>query len=41
VFVVSNYTVIVWAVVDLVIIFSSRNVSELAEHINDDIADKY
>ena len=37
VMVVSNYTVLVWAVVDLVLIFSSRNLAHLAENINDEI----
>ena len=40
VLIVSNYTVLVWAVVDLVLIFSSRNLSSLAENINLEISAK-
>ena len=37
IFVVSNYTVIVWVVVDLILILSSRNISKSANMLNREI----
>ena len=37
IFVVSNYTVIVWVVVDLILILSCRNISKSANMLNKEI----
>jgi hypothetical protein len=34
IFIVSNYTVIVWIIVDLILILGPRNVSQMAEILN-------
>ena len=38
IFIVSNYTVIVWAVVDLMLILSARNISKSSYLLNEEIA---
>ena len=37
IFIVSNYTVIVWIIVDLILILSARNISRSASLLNKDI----
>lgn len=37
IFIVSNYTVIVWIVVDLILILSARNISKSSSLLNKDI----
>ena len=37
IFIVSNYTVIVWIIVDLILILSARNISKSSEILNNEI----
>ena len=34
IFVVSNYTIIVWIIVDLILILSTRNIYQMSEVLN-------
>ena len=38
IFIVSNYTVIVWIIIDLILILSARNISKSASLLNKDLA---
>ena len=38
IFIVSNYTVIVWAVVDLILILSARNISQSSSLLNKEVS---
>ena len=38
IFVVSNYTVIVWVIIDLILILSARNISASSATLNNEIA---
>ena len=38
IFIVSNYTVIVWVVADLILILSARNISKSSALLNDEVA---
>ena len=38
IFIVSNYTVIVWAVVDLILILSARNISKSSSLLNKEVS---